>query len=228
MNMLLLRKPATWFGGLRTCAFAVALSAAAPLHAATFTGEFWNASSAFNNIGQAINFTQNNAVTATFQSTGIDYPNGGTNTTSSGTTLAAFLGPDAASIIGNGSATVETSVFRFSGFVDLLPGVQNFAVGSDDGYRLNINGSTVSQRNRPRGFATTSRNRNPGEGRATFELFFYENFGNTGVEFFIDGQIAQASPIPLPAGFPLILSALAGLGLFKWRRRAELALGKAA
>lgn len=213
---------------MRILALFSGLSIATSGSAATFTGEFWNANAGFNSINQAIAFTQNNAVTATFESTGIDYPNGGTNNVSSTSTLASFLGADAASIVGNGNATVETSVFRFTGFVDLEPGTQQFIVGSDDGFRLTINNTLVSQQSRPRGFGNTTRNRNPGSGIVPFELFFYENFGNTGLEVFIDGQIAQASPVPIPAGLPLLLSAFAALGLLKWRRPWRFPLGKPA
>jgi hypothetical protein len=133
--------------------------------------------------------------------------------------LASFLGADAASIIGDSLATIQTSVFRFTGFIDLVPGTQTFAIGSDDGYRLTIDNTLVSQRSQPRSFSTTTRTRNLGEGSAEFELIFYENFGNTGVEFFIDGALATPSPVPVPTGLTLIASALAALGLLKWRRR---------
>jgi hypothetical protein len=129
------------------------------------------------------------------------------------------LGVDAGSIVGNGLATIQTSVFRFTGFVDLLAGSQQFITGSDDGYRLTVNGTLIS-----RAFNTTTNNSNPGEGRATFELLFYENYGNSGLEVSLDGELIKASPIPLPAGFTLILSALAALGLLKWRNRRTLPL----
>ena len=226
-DMLILRKYASATVILRALVLCCGLFVPAAGTAATFTGEFWNASSSFGNINQAITYTQNNAISATFTSSAIDYPNGGTNNTSSNTTLASFLGADAASLVGDGSATITTSVFRFSGFLDLLPGVQQFVVGSDDGYRLNINGSLVSERSAPRGFRNTTVNTIGGEGRATFELFYFENFGRTGVEFFIDGQLAAPAAVPLPASLALLLVGLGGLGLIK-RRRTTLPLGKAA
>lgn len=226
--MLPLRRYVNALLVVRICALLWGLGIATSSAAATFTGEFWNATSGFNNINQAIAFSENNAVTATFESTGIDYPNGGTNNVSSSSTLASFLGADAASIVGNSNATVQTSVFRFTGFVDLEPGTQQFIVGSDDGFQLTINDVRISQQSRPRGFANTTRNRNPGSGIVPFELFFYENFGNTGLEVFIDGQVAEASPIPIPAGLPLLLSAFAALGLLKWRGRSRFPLGKPA
>ena len=213
---------------MRAFVFVVAFLAATTSQAATFTAEFWNSDSRFGNINQAVAFTENNPVTATFQSTGIDYPAGGTNNISSTTTLASFIGTDASTIVGDGTATIETSVLRFTGFVDLLPGNQEFIVGSDDGYRLEINGTQISQRFRPRAFRTTTTNTDPGEGRATFELFFFENFGSTGLEVFIDGEIVTAAPVPIPAGLPLILTALSTLAYLKRHQRPAFPLVKTA
>ena len=209
------------------CALCVVVALApASSRAATFTGEFFKLDSPSNNINQAINAIASASPTATFQTSAIDFPNGNTNTNSSNTTLATFLGADAASIIGNGLATIQTSVFRFTGFLDLLPGNQSFAVGSDDGFRLTIDDTEVSQRARPRGFSTTTRNRNPGTGRVAFELIYFENYGNTGVEFFIDGTLANPAPIPVPAGLPLIVTAVAALGFLKSRRRRSFPLAQ--
>lgn len=208
---------------MRILAVVVALTPATG-QAANFTGEFWKNNRGFSNINQALNFIASSSPTATFQSTAIDDPNGATNTTRSSIRLANFLGVDAGSIVGNGLATIQTSVFRFTGFVDLLAGNQQLITGSDDGYRLTVNGTLISQQNRPRAFNTTTNNSNPGEGRATFELLFYENYGNSGLEVSLDGELIKASPIPLPAGFTLILSALAALGLLKWRNRRTLPL----
>lgn len=210
---------------LRALSVVVALAPATG-SAATFTGEFFKLTSPSRNINQAITAIASASPTATFQSNAIDYPNGGSNTNSSNTTLAAFLGADAASIVGNGLATIQTSVFRFTGFIDLLAGNQSFAVGSDDGFRLTIDGTQIAQQSRPRSFRTTSRNRNPGSGVVAVELIYYENYGNTGVEFFIDGTLATPAPVPVPAGLGLLGTAMAILGLLKWRNRRTFPLAQ--
>ena len=197
---------------------------ATPGQASIIYGEFWDVTQANQTIDQALAAINGLAPTATFVSRTIDYPNGAQNQQSSNLSLAQFLGTDAPSIVGDGTATVETSVFRFSGFLDLLPGQQNFALGSDDGYRLTINDTLVSQRNRPRGFGFTTLDFDPGIGRVPFELIFYENFGRTGVEFFVDGALVDPAPIPLPSTASLGLLGLFALFGLRFRFRNHLAL----
>ncbi len=50
-------------------------------------------------------------------------------------------------------------------------------------------------------------------------ISFTDTLGTDGVAF--DDAYAQVSAVPLPAALPLFLSALAGLGLMGWRRRAD-------
>lgn len=191
--------------------------------AATFQGEFWSVNTPQANINDALQVINGSAPTATFISTAIDYPNGNQNVTFSNLSLNAFLGSDAGSIVGDGTALITTSVFRFSGYLDLLPGVQNFALGSDDGYRLTIDGNIVSEQNAPRSFRFTTLNVDAGVNILPFELIFYENFGRTGVEFFIDNSLAVPSPVSLPGALPLGLTGVFVFGLMGWRRRTSSA-----
>ena len=203
-----------------------AFLSATPSQASTFLGEFWDVSAPNRSIDQALNAITGVAPTATFQSTAIDYPNGATTRTSSSVTLSQFLGTDAASIVGNGNAQIITSVFRFTGFIDLIPGQQNFNLGSDDGFRLTIDNNVVSQQNGPRAFRFTELDTDAGEGRVPFELIFYENFGRTGVEFYIDSVLASPAAIPLPntASLGLLsLAALGGIGMRRSRHEKPLA-----
>lgn len=159
---------------------------------AVFTGEFWQ-TPASSNVNVAIAAT-GGTPSATFESTHVDYPQGAVNTQSSNNSLSNFLGSDGSSIVGNSSAQVRTSVFKFSGFIELTSGSHTFSVGSDDGFRLYIDGNQIIQHSNPRGFRFTTGSADIGSGVFPFELYFYENHGNTGVEFFIDGALAEPAP----------------------------------
>ncbi len=205
-------------GAIAFAFFAAALPLS-PVHAATFQGEFWATPGPSANINQAIAAISGATPTATFISTAIDYPNGNRNTQRSNQTLTQFLGADAASIVGDGTEQITTSVFRFTGFLDLVPGQQNFSLASDDGYRLTIDGNIISERSAPRSFRSTALDANAGSGTVPFELIFYENFGNTGVEFFIDSALAAPAAVPVPATLSLGLTGIAAFAMLGWRRR---------
>lgn len=191
--------------------------------AMTIQGEFWSAGQTLNSIDDALSVIDSSTgPDATFQSSGIDYINGSQNTTASTTTLSTFLGSDAASLSGLGDTPITQSVFRFTGFVDLMAGAQAFQVGSDDGFLLTVGGQEIGRSNNRR-FGTSTFNVDAGTGPTAFSLVFYENIRNTGVNFSIDGNVVQGvdapAPVPLPAGLPLMAAAL-GLMAFLRRRAA--------
>ncbi|MEM9796846.1 MAG: PEP-CTERM sorting domain-containing protein [Pseudomonadota bacterium] len=198
-------------------AAAFAILGAGSASAATFQGEFWDVSGV-SGLDSALSVIDSRAADATFESTGIDYPNGSPDRLSSGSSLATFLGSDAASLSGLASTALTGSIFRFTGFLDLAAGLQTFSLSSDDGYRLTIGGTEVGVFSGLRPVRTDTFSVDPGAGFTAFELIFYENRGNTGVTFSVDGQIAQPSPVPLPATLPLLLGAL-GLGGLAARRK---------
>jgi hypothetical protein len=190
--------------------------------AATFRGEFWDATVAIPNMGVADSIIAGGAPTSTFTSTLIDYPRGAATTSSSGVTLATFLGPDAASIVGPSNRTLTRSVFRWTGFINLGAGNRTFTVRSDDGFRLRIGGILVSEQFNQRGFGATNATVNLGAGIKSVELIFFENAGNTGIDFLINNVLAAPvnapPPVPVPATLPLLLAGLGGLGLMARRR----------
>ncbi len=188
---------------------------------AVVLGEFWDVTGPVGSIAAAEAAIAAGAPDATFRSTAIDYPNGTFDFTapefiSSMTTLATFLGVDGPSVVGAADATIEGSVFRFTGFLDLVAGPQTFTVGSDDGYRLRIDGALISEQDAPRGFAPTEVIVDAGQGLTPFELIFYEDFGESSVLFTVDAGLVTGVAVPLPASLVLLLS---GLGALAWIRR---------
>lgn len=189
-------------------------------HAASFNGAFWDADRSFGTIDDVLDYIDGRGPDATFLSTAIDYPNAGQDLRSS-TLLSEFLGTtDAATLSGAGNSNLMTSVFRFTGTVNLV-GETSISVGSDDGFTLNLNGVEVMQYSTPRPFARTTGS-HTFTGPTTFDLVYYENYGNTGVEFMIgdtvvSGTMAAATapaPVPLPAALPMLgagIAAMAGL-----------------
>ncbi len=200
--------------------FIVALAATVPAAASavTFRGEFWDTTASINTIDEALAYIDVNSVDATFRSTAIDNPNGSCNVQSSRNTLASFLGNDAATLSGFGSAHVEGTLLRFTGFLDLLPGKQKFVVGSDDGFRLII-GETELGRANARGFTNSSFDLDAGSGRTAFELVYFERAGDAGVRFSIDGALAAPAVVPLPAALPMLLAGVGALDIVSSRRR---------
>ena len=195
--------------------------------AATISGTFWDADTPFRTIDDAIAFADSNTATAGFESTAVDYPGGSRRTTSSRrTTLADYLGDDAASLTGGGDIAVERSVFRFTGMLDLAAGTHVFRVGSDDGFRLEIGGAVVAEQVRPRGFRHTTRSFTTTGGPTEFVLTYFENYGRTGVEFRLNDVIVDAAalaPIPLPASLGGALLGIGALGIVAHRRRRNAA-----
>lgn len=194
-------------------------------HAASFDGAFWDADRSFGTIGDVLGYIDGRGPDATFLSTAIDYPNAGESITS-GTRLSDFLGTtDAATLSGAGNSNLMTSVFRFTGTLDLV-GEQSLSVGSDDGFVLSLNGVNVMQWSTPRAFDHT-KGSYTFAGATTFDLVYYENYGNTGVEFMIGDTVVNSSmsaaaapaPVPVPAALPLLGAGIAALGGLRRMRR---------
>ena len=207
-----------------TAAAAAALTTGMPTgaHAATLvnvTGSFYDADADFSDVNAAVAFADANEADATFGVTAIDYPRGDLGSlTSAPTTLAEFLGDDAASLMGDGTVTLEQSVFVFTGQIRLDGTEDTFTVGSDDGFRLSIGGQLISENVDPRGFEFTDATPGLSAGLYAFTLVYFENQVFTGVEFRVDGELVLAeAAIPLPAGAVLLLTGLGGLAAARRR-----------
>ncbi|WP_227271174.1 IPTL-CTERM sorting domain-containing protein [Roseobacter weihaiensis] len=187
--------------------------------AATLSGEFWDLpANTISNIDQAIAAVGGGAdpTTATFDSSSINYGDAGANFVIG--SLSNFLQGDAGSISGSDPASMQESVFRISGLVTLADGDQ-IDVTSDDGFRLIIGGNTLSEFTGIRApNNTTSAVWGGGAGTFQAELWYFE------------GQFTQAqlqsnltnfvTPVPLPAGMVLMMTALGGFGIMRRRRKS--------
>ncbi|QIE42375.1 VPLPA-CTERM sorting domain-containing protein [Meridianimarinicoccus aquatilis] len=199
----------------------VVIAAPIAAKAASYVGEFWDASSSFSTIAEANAFADSNTASGTFVSTAIDYPAGSVGSVSDSTSLEDFLGVDFASYVGTLPTSLSTSVLRVSGTFLPGAGLKTYSVGSDDGFSLMLNGTQISSRSAPRGFGYTAVDYDAGAGPVDFVLTYYENGGFTGVEFNIDGVVVDnsiaAASVPVPAALPLLAAGLGALGL--WGRR---------
>ena len=131
------------------CALMIGGAAA---QAATAHGEFWDSATELSSIASAQAIIAGGAPTATFTSSAIDYPNGPNSQVYDSTSLSIFLGTDGASLVGTNTADLTTSVFRFTGWLDLAAGTNSFNISSDDGFQLKIDGNVIASFDGNRGF----------------------------------------------------------------------------
>ena len=219
------------------------LAGSSPVIAGTgLNGAYYDTNVGSNSAADSV--FSSSIATGMFRATTINY-GAGTSVPDTGTnvSVATYLGSNASNLVGNFSSTLETALYHFTGFInitsamDITPGGTidvKFRVGSDDGMRLNIGGTTVAEANYARAYGTT-------DGTASFQsaglyaidLVYWENYGNTGVDLqwqtgssgtFQDVATASlytavpaSSKVPEPATLALV-----GLGLLAASRARRL------
>ena len=168
--------------------------------------------------------------TATFLSTAVDYPAGGTRYVNSTTKIVDFLGVDGASLSGSQNTDLAGSVFRFTGFIYLDAGKNTFNVGSDDGFELTVGESTMKFEY-GRYFGRNNLTDRFDGGWTPIDLMFFENRGAAGFDMRLNGAIVtslstrtsdvalSAAVVPLPGAMPLLLGAMVGAGFLARRRK---------
>lgn len=185
------------------------------------TGEFYDFSGPVTSVTDAETMiAASSGPDATWTVSGIDYPNGAASNVNDATLLSSFLGADSATLSAD-FTNLSTSAMRFVGQILLDGSETSFEVGSDDGFVLRIGGSEISRFETQRSFSTTFAANPLSPGLYTFELIYFENGGDTGIEFGVDGNIvaAGAAPVPLPGAAFFMITGLAGV-FSRYRQRA--------
>jgi hypothetical protein len=167
-----------------------ALVSASPATAGTgLNGAYYDTNVYSNGAADAV--FASTSTTGTFLAKTINY--GGGSSVGDGMSVASFLGSNASNLVGTFTSNLETSLYRFTGYInitsamDLTPGGTidlNFMVGSDDGMRLKIGGTTVAEYDSARSFSFTAGTASfSAAGLYAIDLVYWENYGNTGVDF---------------------------------------------
>ena len=189
------------------------------------SGEFWSSNNSITNISKALTEIDSRSADTLFSVGRIDYPNGSQGSISNNTSLSSFLGTLGTIQSGTDFVNLNHSVMRFSGFLRIDQGDSFWSVGSDDGFRLEIDGEELATHGR-RGFRRTIGNLNRGPGIYAFELVYFEATGKTGVEFAINNNVLDnlalndVGQVPVPAAGLLMAGALAGIG-FRRRKSSQ-------
>lgn len=201
------------------------LAFSTPVVGATFSGVVYD-KLINNSLVDAETFLANTTDTpvGTFEST-IVPTFSGSNPTRLSTILAAFA---TTSSVTKATKTLQNTLFLITGYVSLSDAAHTFNVTANDGFKLSIGGNVVLSRDTQGGGNVT---KNVGGGVQEFRLVYFNNAnaGNFGLTVDAGALAAVDAPkvvvpdtpaVPLPAGLPLVLSALGGFAVLR-RRRAK-------
>ena len=105
----------------------------------------------------------------------------------SDTTVAEFIGEDAASLEGNGNLEMGPSALTLSGYIYIPPGVHEIKVVSDDGFELEIGGVDFSEFTGGRGPDGTARVADFEGGLYEIDMLYFDGGGGMMLSLHIDG-----------------------------------------
>ncbi|MEM6637647.1 MAG: LamG-like jellyroll fold domain-containing protein [Pseudomonadota bacterium] len=114
----------------------------------------------------------------------------------SSTTVAEFLGEDAASIVGDGDAyEMGPSGLILNGYIYIPPGVHQIEVVSDDGFELNIGGVPYSDFQGKRPAESTAKTAEFEGGLYQIDLSYFDASGSMSLMLMIDGLPVDESAL---------------------------------
>ncbi|MEQ8320054.1 MAG: cadherin-like domain-containing protein, partial [Rhodospirillales bacterium] len=145
------------------------------------SGAVYNTSSSLSNLNQIDSMIDGNSPSASFTATEVDY--------SGGSSIGGFLGDDAASGSGDLSASAETFAVQMTGYIYLEPGTHTFTGRTDDGFRLNVGGETVTEFDGNRGASDSHGTFTVEEGGLyPIEITYWENGGDQVLSVELNGE----------------------------------------
>lgn len=157
-----------------------------------------------------------------FESSGINY---GAVTRIRSVSLESFLGADGGTLTGGAENSVLGTILRLTGFVKLTEGENLFQIYSDDGYRLVVDGMVAGEFDGLRGPNSKLTNdivTSASERVVPFQLLYFEaQTRDAQLVASLNGSIitGELTPIPLPAGLPLLLAGVVVFGGLRLRQR---------
>ena len=105
----------------------------------------------------------------------------------SDTTVAEFIGDDAASLSGDGTLEMGPSALTFKGFIYIPAGVHQISVVSDDGFELKLGGVEFSEFENGRATDETARVADFEGGLYEMDLLYFDAGGGMSLSLQIDG-----------------------------------------
>ncbi len=127
----------------------------------------------------------------TFTATTLDY-----HSTENDPTVTEFLGPDGASIMGDGDAVlVDPAGFLMSGYIYIPPGTHEIEVVSDDGFQLVLGGVDFMTFEGTRAADATVRAAEFDGGLYEIDLLYFDNTGRQSFDLKIDGITVDPSAL---------------------------------
>lgn len=237
--------------------FCLALACSAPLTATAaetapgLCGEYWN-SDVEMSLLDAVDLSESRIADAFFVSESLNYPGpeGGAGTdkpvVNDRTKLYRYLDVDPETLGAHAYDWLATSVFRFSGYLELSAGTHEFTIAADDGFALAVNGTVLAYDGAP-GLGMTAISYEAAGGPVEVALLYFENAVQTGIEFLVDGIAAglpstvhvttveapvgtgggspfsslRVSVVPAPPAAPLLAAAIVAFGLLRRGPRAR-------